>query len=187
MGSGSGSGPDCSTFMACGGNLVGTWNLTKACFGSSFNPLAGSCPASAFSGSESLSGTITFQQDGSYSSDVTALVVEDIGVPSSCINGLSCAQLQAAINMPKDAGAQPMGTCTTTATGCACHVTQASGPTTATGTYSTLGTSVTTTQTGGTPATSPYCVQGKTLLVQTEAGMMGAPGSGTLTIAATKP
>jgi hypothetical protein len=136
---------------------------------------------------ESLDGTIAFQADGSYSSSITtATVVEDIGVPASCIGGATCAQLQADINMPKDGGAQPMGTCTATATGCACHVTQTSGPSSATGTYSTLGTSVTTIQTGGMPATSPYCVQGTTLLIQIPAGMMGAPGSGTTTIAGTK-
>jgi hypothetical protein len=179
-----GGGPDCTSFNACGGNVVGTWNVTKACVGGTPNPLASQCPSSTAQISENASGAVTFKSDGTYSSTITTSAVEDVTLPASCLpGGATCAQLQTAINQQGDGGAgSTTGTCTAAPSGgCSCHVTVAGGGGSTNGTYSTSGTTITI---DGTP--SPYCVQGSGLLIQSQVGTMGMSGYGTITFAATK-
>jgi hypothetical protein len=189
--SSSSNGPDCTMFTACGGNVVGTWKLTKACISGLPNPLAAFCPSSTFQVSESLSGTVKFVANdgvtlamgvagGTYSSNISSSVVEDLNIPASCLQGATCAQVQSSINQSVDGGAPAaMGTCTDAAGGCACHVTAAGSATPTTGVYSVSGSTITL---DGQP--SPYCVKGSGLLIQNPTTMMA--GAGTFTIAATK-
>ena len=189
--SSSSNGPDCTMFTACGGNVVGTWRLTKACISGLANPLAAFCPSSTFQVSESLGGTVKFVANdgvtlamgvagGTYSSNITSSVVEDLTIPASCLQGATCAQVQSSINQSGDGGAPAaMGTCTDAAGGCACHVTAATSATPTSGVYTVSGSTITL---DGQP--SPYCVKGSGLLIQNPTTMMA--GAGTFTIAATK-
>ncbi len=140
------------------------------------------CPSAAFHLTESISGTVAFQSGGTYTINTSTSAVQDVTIPASCLTGgATCADLQTSLNQSTDAGPAQMGTCSDSSGGCACHVTdmQASGP--QMGTYSVSGTMVTLDGTA-----SPYCVKGNTLLVQTETGVMGMAGSGTITFSATK-
>jgi hypothetical protein len=115
---------------------------------------------------------------------------ETVSLPTSCLDaiiGMTCAQVQAGINMPVPAGgAQPMATCTTTATGCSCQVTVTFGAASQMGRYSTSGTTLTTMAAHAGMVSHPYCVQGNQLLLESETGAMGMPGSGPITLVATK-
>lgn len=181
--SSSSSGTNCGTFTACGGDVTGSWKLGRDCVGSSVDPFAGgTCSQATFQASQSESGTVTFQAGVYSTSNLDTTVVEDITVPSSCLMGATCAMVESNFNnQSNDAGMTTVGTCADTSGGCACHatVTDSTGP--VNGTYSVSGTTLTL---DGTAA--PYCVQGNTLLIQTQSGMMGTAGSGTITLTATK-
>jgi hypothetical protein len=183
-GSTSSGGPNCSSFNACGGNIVGTWKVTGECIGSQYNPFAAQCPSSTFSESASVSGTLTFETNGMYTITDMGMASGSLSIPSSCLTpgGITtCDQLQADFN--GDGGTGTMATCSTTSTGCSCQLHANQATTTTNGTYTTSGSSLTLTS-NGTSGTSPYCVQGSGLLIQTIPGMMGSSNS--ITVAATK-
>jgi hypothetical protein len=145
------------------------------------------CPSSTAQLSEMVSGTIQFKQDGTFITDANTTIMETLNVPASCLVDAgvteTCAQLQGRFNQPTDAGAPAaVATCMNAAMGgCACQLSDTlmgSGQQT---TYSTLGFRI---GLGGAPP-APYCVQGNTLTIETEAGN-GMPGSATVTLIATK-
>ena len=192
----SGNGPDCTMFTACGGNVVGTWRLTKACISGVPNPFAKFCPTSTFQVYETLNGTVQFVADdgvtlamgamgGTYSSNLSSSsAVEDFTIPASCLQGVTCAQFQSSINQSGDGGVPAaMGTCTDAAGGCACHITGAGSATATKGVYSVSGTTITI---DGQPG--PYCVKGSGLLIQnpTMISTMMMTVGGTFTLAATR-
>ena len=179
--SSSSGGTDCTMFSACGGDVTGTWTLTKACTSGAPNPLATQCPSSTFQIVETVGGTINFKSDGTYSANTTSSSAGDFTLPASCLMGATCAQLQASLNQAGDGGTGTMGTCTDAAGGCSCHVTAAGSNSATTGTYSTSGTTITLNN-----KPSPYCVKGNGLLIQAQSGTMGMTGSGTITLAATR-
>lgn len=181
----SGGGPNCSSFNACGGNIAGTWRVTSECVGSQYNPFAANCPSATFSESASVSGTLAFNTDGTYTITDMGSATGALSIPSSCLSvggaTLTCDQLQADFN--GDGGTGTTATCSTTSSGCSCqlHANQASM--TENGTYTTSGSNLTLTS-NGVSSTAPYCVQGSGLLIQTVPGMMGSSNS--ITVAATK-
>jgi hypothetical protein len=165
-------------FKACGGDVVGTWNFAKACVSGGENPLAMQCATSTFQISETVSGTVTFDSKGTYTSSNSFSATEDTTIPASCTGGANCAQLQMSINQTRQGGATTMATCTDAAAGCACHAITTAPNTVASATYSVSGTTITI---GGLP--SPYCVQGDGLLIQTQTA---TTGSDILTLALTR-
>jgi hypothetical protein len=168
-------GPDCTMFAACGGDVVGTWKVDRACVGGTTSPLTAQCLTATFQVSETVDGTVEFTSDGMFTQNVTATLIEDLTLPPSCLQGTSCAQLQSTYNQTDGSGARLMGTCTEASGGCSCHVTATqSGPQHAS--YSVSGTTLTI---GG--QTVPYCVHGSGLLYRLSAGTMGMAGAGTVT------
>jgi hypothetical protein len=160
--------------------------VTSECIGSQYNPFAQQCPSSSFSESASVSGTLTFNTNGTFTITDMGSASGAVSLPSSCLTSggvtLTCDQLQADFN--GDGGTGTMATCSTTSSGCSCQL-HANQPTmTENGTYTTSGSSLTLTATNGGSGTSPYCVQGSGLLLQTVPGMMGSSNS--ITVAATK-
>jgi hypothetical protein len=155
--------------------------MSSACVSGGTNPLAGQCPSSTFQLSETVSGTVTFNSDGTYSSNVGSSASENVTIPSSCINGATCDQLQMVFNQTDAGAGAQMATCSTTSGGCSCQVSLTEQPGPMTGTYSVSGSTITLNGTAGT-----YCVQGNDLLLQQSVGAMGMAGSGTATYAAVK-
>jgi hypothetical protein len=186
--SGSTTAPSCTTpFTACGGNVVGTWSLSNACVSKFVNPGNMACPASTAQLSEDVSGTIEFKQDGTFVTNANSTLKETMNVPASCLVDAgvteSCQQLQNVFNQPTDAGApSAVASCTSAPMGgCTCQLSDTLMGNGQSATYSTLGYRI---GLGGTPP-SPYCVQGNTLTIQTEASN-GMPGSASITLIATK-
>src|SRR5258708_34221298 len=99
-------------FSACGGDVTGTWTLTKACTSGAPNPLATQCPSSTFQIVETVGGTINFKSDGTYSANTTSSSAGDFTLPASCLMGATCAQLQPRLNRARDVVTRPRGTST---------------------------------------------------------------------------
>ena len=135
---------NCSTFTACGGNVVGTWDYTGGCVA---DPFANNqCTTLVVhSQSASMKGTITFASDGGASGQVTrnlqASYDANITVPSSCTYKQSCTNIAGYL---QQASPGATVTCTTNSQqGCDCS-------------YSAVFTD---------QSTRPYTIQGTDLLV----------------------
>jgi hypothetical protein len=191
--SSSGSGaPNCKSFTACGGNVVGTWSVADECVAGWYN-FASACPSSTFGESVSIGGTIVFNANGTYTTSppggvgADTVTIDRLCLASDAGPTVTCDQLQASFNtqsMQVDGGSSTMATCTTTSSGCSCQLPGTQGTISENGTYSTSGTSLTLTAASGSATTVPYCVQGNGLLIQTQPAIAGAPNP--ITVAATK-
>jgi hypothetical protein len=180
--------PSCAMpFSACGGSVVGTWSLSKACVSKFVNPGNMACPSSTAQLGEDVSGTIKFNEDGTFVTNANTTIRETLSIPSTCLvdGGVTetCQQLQNSLNQPTDAGAPPaVASCTSAAMGgCSCELSDTLMGGGQQATYSTLGTRI---ALGGAPP-AQYCVQGNTLRLET-AVSNGSPGSATITLEATK-
>jgi len=180
-------GPACGV-EPCGGDITGTWNATEMCVDKSVLMAAfvegtmGACPGARLTTvNYPLSGTLTFNTDSTYAISLTLTASISISVPSSCINGASCADLTG--NFTSDPNVQS-ATCTGTST-CTCTIMQMPDSTSESGTYSISGTNLLTTATGATTTdTIGYCAKGTTLTFR-EPGMVST-ASGLVAIVATK-
>jgi hypothetical protein len=184
---GGGGGPAvCNNFMACGGNIVGTWNVTNACGpGTTFTQkgfLMG-CDASSITATiTGASGMLTFNADMSYMTSLTQTLNSMATIPKSCLTaGASCSALETALK-------QQMGvtsaTCTDDGTNCNCAIGQTATPMES-GTYTTSGSMLTTTATGGTAQSVQYCVSGNQVSFSAPSDSTN-PASPALVLVATK-
>jgi hypothetical protein len=191
-GSSTGSG-DCGMVQPCGGDLTGTWQIDTVCAdsGSLTNAFQDpQCPtAMAALGPVSVSGTLSFNGDKSYT--VTELSSGSIIVtlPPACltVNGitLNCAQVQQGIETAAAADTPPTFssvTCSGT-TSCTCSMTFPKMVMNDAGTWSTSGTNLTIISTTQGPDSSGYCVQGTELHLITLDMTIPMGSMGTLKIA----
>jgi hypothetical protein len=149
---------------ACGGNLLGTWAFVNSCSA----PTTLDCAGEAFDASSvHRAGTITFNSGGTYSTTETDTGTFIFDVPSSCLNGATCAALQTVYQGAGYVGSPnptfSSATCTTTSTGCRCLLGALGVPMTITGTYVASGSSVTSTSSTGVVNADTYCVTGTIL------------------------
>lgn len=168
---GSPSGGDCSSFTACGGDVTGTWKLTDYCQNASQKAASGSgfddCPTATFSATPvSESGTVTYgagigQANAQVSFTATATI------PSACLNGKTCADLQAAyMATPGETSAA----CSTVTAGCTCTLAFTTSSMQRE-TYTVSGSNITETDSDdGTPDTSQFCVSGNELKIYSDDG-----------------
>ncbi len=164
--SGGGGGSSCAQVSPCGGSVTGTWNIVSVCATSGLGTSdAGStCPGESEQiTSLSGSGTITFNPDMTYSSDTTASATLTLTIPSSCLTvggtTVSCSELQTEVS----AGDGGTVSCNTSGSDCDCTISQTNHSSVETGTYSVSGSMLELTQTGSTPSTNTFCVQGNTM------------------------
>jgi hypothetical protein len=184
-GCGSGSG-SCGT-AACGGNVVGTWTIRDLC--------DMTAPAMASDGGASCSfqpnlnslkemGTITFNSDLTYMSNLTPSGSLTEVIPTSCLGAVTCDQLNTSAMSAVTSGTYSSASCTTVTAGCSCQFQYASKAVAQTGTYTTSGSSlVVKSSSSATGETDSYCVQGSTLTISstTSTGMTGVSASLVLT------
>ncbi|HET6151014.1 MAG TPA: hypothetical protein VFH68_25990 [Polyangia bacterium] len=152
----------------CGGNLIGTWNVIQSCLSPIMdNP---DCPGESFSfAGLQRAGFITFTTDLKYSSTVTNSGTFVHETPTTCLDldGVTCADLQAAylVETQPPAATLLSASCTSTGISCRCVLGLIPESSSDSGLYATSGTKVTTTSTaaGGTAETDDYCVTGTTM------------------------
>ena len=184
--------------VGCGGsdgnnNIVGTWNMTEVCADKSVfmeafvGGLMGECPAANVGAvTFTPSGSMVFNADNSYSINLGISGSIVINIPTSCIQGATCADLGAALaaSFADDPTVQS-ASCSGSST-CACTVVMVPDQSSEAGTYSVSGSTLLTTPTGATVADSmEYCVKGKT--VTFPAPPMTAMDSGIVALVAVKP
>jgi hypothetical protein len=160
-----GSCEDFADFEACGGDVAGTWEFAVACADLTLASIFGAdneitmCEGVTLAANIDISGSVTFEADGAYESEITRAFAIDIGLPLSCLPaGAMCAQLD---NM------EP-GTEISEAAG-VCQLSMDPAPTTEAevGTYELDGNTLIMTMTGADPdAGDEYCVEGNTITVR---------------------
>jgi len=191
----------CTNVTACGGNVVGTWNVASSCL-----KVSGKLDVSAFgldpncmatvSGSLQVTGSWTAKADGTYTDNTTTSGTEQIEMSAVCLNLSGTTTTCDRISAPFSALGYSSVTCTQAATGgCTCTgtVQQTGGlgipspdPQTS-GNYTTANNTLT----NDGAANFPYCVAGGTLTltpqpmsptttgtVVLQNGTTGAGGSG---------
>jgi hypothetical protein len=176
--SGGGLPAACTSFAACGGNVVGNWNLAALCGPASTpqvqNPLGAQCPSATAAGAATATGTVTFNADLTYTSALTATGTATITVPKSCLNGTTCAAFQTLLQGQPSSTMFSSINCPDDGTSCDCTFTAVPETSNETGTYAIAGTTITLTPTGGAAGQpTPYCVNGNELSMQS----MGSDGT----------
>ena len=163
----------CGAGSPCGGNLVGTWNMTGACRpqGSPAPLLPGCADASGVLIPELVTGQLTFNADSTYSVSLQLSAIETFSVPISCPLSeggppVPCENIARATMIEwQQLDAGPMDvTCATGYSTCECSA----GITVAfsqSGRYATSGSSYALTPDGASSSTGGggYCVQGANL------------------------
>lgn len=175
-GTGSGS---CGMVEPCGGDIVGTWNVTGECINSMvLDPQTQAiCAQASISNiSISVSGSGTFNADLTYSLAENVTVMVTWNVPATCLAGETCDYFASMFQ-----GQLPANTTFTCTGSSACTCTEAaSGTADDNGTYALSGSNISVTSAvSGSTSSGGYCVQGSTLhLITLDATMHTGPMGG---------
>ena len=93
-------GEAAALFEACGGDVVGVWNLVEMCFGEEpgvDNPMIDMCPESTMDADFNVAGTFTFDET-TLTAEFTEMAVNvTLTMPQTCFEGspLTCEGLDA--------------------------------------------------------------------------------------------
>ena len=191
-GGGGDSGGSCNMPAGCGGDIVGTWKVTSSCVTTSGSIGEMDCPqATASFSNYRVDGTDTYRSDMTFTAALSFSFDYAITLPASCLTTqgitITCAQLQVAVRAEPNSNL-PGVSCAAAGSGCTCTGKLEGSEQMGTGTWSTAGTVLTETDSGGQPQLSDYCVRGNTLQVMPHMdmtmptmGTISASGSITLT------
>ncbi len=176
----------CGSVPACGGNVVGTWTASDVCIsGASTTVMMGTCSATVVA-MPHVSGTATFNGDGTFTATTAIAIDETIAIPAACLTQsgvtIPCSLFGQLISEAEGDAGTGAACSSATGGGCTCLITSQNQPTTSTGTYATSGDSITTTDSTGTsglPSTSTYCVNGSHLHLISTSTTTGADGGPT--------
>ncbi len=191
--SGGGAGPTCGKVQPCGGDIVGTWKIAGACTNSSTLDLADFCPTATLdSGDISVTGTVVYKADRTYSAMATTSGSIKLRLPASCLKQsgitITCAQLGEGIRQDMMKNPDPSiqsASCADSGGTCVCTVVNKPANTNETGTYTVSGTTITDTPTGSkTTDTTEYCVQGNNAHFMQVDMTMAMPMMGKVTVSA---
>jgi len=164
-----GVGGACTDFTACGGSLLGTWQLTSTCF--FMPPAASGCAAETVDAATfHESGSYVFNNDLTYSASVIPSGTLGFTMPQSCTPAQPIATTCAVFNSTYSSLVSQPGSpyasagCAVSGTDCVCTFTFNGQTVTATGTYVVGTDTVTLTRAGSTTSTTNnFCVQGTSL------------------------
>lgn len=143
--SGNGGNSACSNTTPCGGNPIGSWNVTAECLKAT-SMVGFSCgPVSDHIAETFVTGTLTLNADSSYTSSFTVSLSESGTVPFACLTtaGTDCAVLAQVIE-PANSWSS---SCSNSNGGCSCRSTYQGTPSNDNGTYSLSGNYMTTVST----------------------------------------
>jgi hypothetical protein len=157
-----GGGAKCTVTPACGGEIVGDWQITGFCPDTSKVPpqLAELCDSATLDyDAPVVSGSLSFKSDMTSTQSTMAKGTGYLVLPADCLkqDSLTCAQAQQLIN--SSSGASPV-TCTASNGGCRCALAIDESPSTM-GTYTTSGSKAM--LKAKDELTSDYCVKGSEL------------------------
>jgi hypothetical protein len=159
---------DCS-FDACGGDLVGTWEIKGACTTATDFEGDPQCTGAKFSGDLADTGTFTFRGDGTYSQSTRTKGRQHFELPKECIDAMTggmvtaetyCASLGMGSEIP---GSGVTGECVYAGDKCTCDLNYDS-EFSWDGDYTISGNKVSL----GSTSEYEYCVSGKALKLSEE-------------------
>lgn len=151
---------DCN-FEACtGGDIVGTWDIQGACVDLPVNPLEETCPEATIDLGTNMSGTVTFNDDGTYDVAITLSSNFSFTLPASCVGE--------SVDCQADVGDEDTSCESDGEGGCTCVQTGDEEVSESSGTYEVNGSTITTTSSEGDGNTVEICVSGDTLKVMDE-------------------
>jgi hypothetical protein len=105
----------CPDPTPCGGDVTGTWDLTAGCIDDPLATAKSVCPALVVNTQvATASGSVTFA-NGIVARNYVTHYGMDITIPTSCLQGASCAQAQTLYQ-----AYIPNTTCSTVTAGCEC-------------------------------------------------------------------
>lgn len=167
---------DCSSYTACGGNLVGRWRMLASCFGT-----AGNDPAcDGYVSNQTTSGTAIYEfgSDGVLRYEGAIHVAYDVSVTEACAQAVAHRDLPGYCKLLEDSADDnprvPADiTCNVSDSLCECHVDQGPISGGSGSSYALSGNSVTMLEDGGAN-TYGYCVRDDML---TLGSLTGAPNS----------
>ena len=171
MSSCGGGNGSCGKVQPCGGSVVGNYSVSVACFDNAAltMQIGMSCPGASINISGlNVSGSGSFNADMTYSINETISASLSETIPPSCLTmsgiTLTCAQLDQSIQaiLTQSPGTYQSAHCAGSSS-CTCTFVLAPQTTSETGTYTTSGTIITTTDSTGASSSSSYCVQGNEL------------------------
>ena len=162
----------CPAAPTCGGTIAdGTYYYTTGCLPDPWAQTKAACPAAQVSNEQgTVKGCVTFA-GGTVDRNVTSTYGATLDLPTSCLFGGTCAQLETLLKQYIQTAS-----CTASASGCTCSASQ-SYMATAGGSYTTSSNQITTSLGNH----YDYCVNGGTLGVQWLSGPNAEPGNYTLT------
>lgn len=173
----------------CGGSVVGTWKATTSCVNNTTMSMDSGCTTARFTAyNTKIDGTLAFNADLTYSTQATLTGSVTINLPAECLtfNGITftCDQFDQIFQMQVQSSPDMFQSARCVAAGSACNCTLALAAQTIaeSGTYTTAGTTLTETPTGGAAHGGEYCVQGNELhAIQTMPVAMGSMGMAMIT------
>lgn len=142
---------DCASFAACGGDVVGEWDVVQLCVSDDPQTIE-DCPDAVIDVVQDITGSVSMNDDMTYTMTLTSSGTIDATVPTSCLpDGFACEDI-------------PDIDCTTEGANCECvdtfNETNTDG-----GTWSTSGNTLTLTSDAGISEID-YCVDGNQLTIQ---------------------
>ncbi len=185
-GGGGGSSGSCPNAPACGGVIVGTWNVTSSCVNVAVDMFAAQCPSATVSSAAGLtiSGSATYNADLTYSSNSTLSGNATVNFPTSCLKAQGITTCD---EVAQSYAGDPFFTsvsCVTTASGCSCTGAVPPDSSAESGTYTATAAGLLTQIAAGDTCQSDFCVTGTMLTMSPHAGssVMGQGSvSGTIT------
>jgi hypothetical protein len=164
-GSGKELGSETCPLSPCGGDVVGSWQITSVCTDWLIDPATtGGCATASSINNVQKSGTYTYGADGAFSWNTTTGGTTTVTLPAACISALSsCAALEA--EFTPDNGYQS-GSCSgNVKTACTCTAKLTEEPSSGKGKYELDGDALTAIL-GSDTSSSSYCVKSNKLTTQ---------------------
>lgn len=175
-----GGGSESCSGSPCGGDVVGTWNVTDYCF-NAMEAVAEACPQAKISMDLSASGMVQYTSNGTYTSSLTLSGNASSTLPPACLMfqglTLTCEQVNQlyAARMAEPDFPFSSASCSAAGTSCRCAFTLRPMVSNETGTYSVSGTTLSMTNAAdGMTEVVEYCASGNGSTLQIlETNMMG--------------
>jgi hypothetical protein len=157
----------CENFVACGGDVTGTWNLVGACVDTGVDNTGGECPEQTIDAQIDITGDIIIAADGTFTSELTTSGTVSFSLPASCLEAFAGSPDFTCDSLGDEGDAETQPTVCTgdpADTGCTCSQEQAIETDQGTGTWETDGNTFSTTDDDSTePEVWEYCVKGNTV------------------------
>lgn len=158
-------GSEACPMTPCGGDVVGSWQITSVCADWRVDPATtGTCPSASSINNVQMSGTYTYGADGAFSWNTTTGGTTTVTLPAACISDLtSCGALEAEFT---PANGYQSGSCTgSVKTACTCTAKLTEEPSSGKGEYKLAG-DVLTAILGSDTSSSSFCVKSNKLTTQ---------------------